>query len=79
MFDSMFAGIRASLKSAAQRSIDVAERNLDNPLRGPAAQGVVPGQVRREFPGDPPQPDGAGVYDRFGLDLPALSEMVKKH
>ena len=27
-FDAMFAGIRASLKSAAQRSIDRAERDL---------------------------------------------------
>ena len=30
-FDSMFAGIRASLKAAAQRAIDRSERDLPNP------------------------------------------------
>ncbi len=58
-FDHMFAGIRASLKSAAQRSIDVAERNLDNAAGDPPAQGAVPRQVRRELPGHAAQPHRA--------------------
>jgi hypothetical protein len=60
-FDQMFAGIRASLKSAAQRSIDVAERNLDNQLAIRLLKALVSRQVRREFPSHGPQPYGARV------------------
>jgi hypothetical protein len=72
----MFAGIRASLKSAAQRSIDVAERNLDNPLAVRLLKALFR-EVRRELPSDPRNLIVL-VYDGFGLDLPALSEHVKQ-
>ncbi|MGX7678271.1 BREX system P-loop protein BrxC [Jatrophihabitans sp. DSM 45814] len=76
-FDSMFAGIRASLKSAAQRSIDVAERNLDNPLAVRLLKALFLVKYVESFPATPRNLTVL-VYDRFGLDLPALSEQVKE-
>ncbi|TXI54389.1 BREX system P-loop protein BrxC [Mycolicibacterium mageritense] len=76
-FDHMFAGIRASLKSAAQRSIDVAERNLDNPLAIRLLKALFLVKYVESFKATPRNLTVL-VYDRFGLDLPALSEEVKE-
>ncbi len=76
-FDSMFAGIRASLKSAAQRSIDVAERNLDNDLAIRLLKALFLVKYVESFQATPRNLTVL-VYDRFGLDLPALSEQVKE-
>lgn len=76
-FDSMFAGIRASLKSAAQRSIDVAERNLDNDLAIRLLKALFLVKYVDSFQATPRNLTVL-VYDRFGLDLPALSEQVKE-
>ncbi|MGW6729526.1 BREX system P-loop protein BrxC [Nocardia sp. NPDC055029] len=76
-FDSMFAGIRASLKSAAQRSIDVAERNLDNKLAIRLLKALFLVKYIEGFQATPRNLTVL-VYDRFGLDLPALSEQVKE-
>ena len=75
--NSMFAGIRASLKSAAQRSIDVAERNLDNPLAVRLLKALFLVKYVESFQATPRNLTVL-VYDRFGLDLPALSEQVKE-
>jgi hypothetical protein len=76
-FDRMFAGIRASLKSAARRSIDVAERNLDNPLAVQLLKGLFLVKYVESFQATPRNLTVL-IYDRFGLDLPALSEEVKE-
>jgi hypothetical protein len=76
-FDHMFAGIRASLKSAAQRSIDVAERNLDNPLAVRLLKALFLVKYVESFQATPRNLTVL-VYDHFGLDLPALSEQVKE-
>jgi hypothetical protein len=76
-FDRMFAGIRASLKSAAQRSIDVAEHNLDNPLAVRLLRALFLVKYVESFQATPRNLTVL-VYDRFGLDLPALSEEVKE-
>ena len=76
-FDHMFAGIRASLKGAAQRSIDVAERNLDNPLAVRLLKALFLVKYVESFQATPRNLTVL-VYDRFGLDLPALSEQVKE-
>jgi hypothetical protein len=76
-FDSMFEGIRASLKSAAQRSIDVAERNLDNLLAVRLLKALFLVKYVESFQATPRNLTVL-VYDRFGLDLPALSEEVKE-
>jgi hypothetical protein len=76
-FDSMFAGVRASLKAAAQRSIDVAERNLDNPLAIRLLKALFLVKYVESFQATPRNLTVL-VYDRFGLDLPALSEQVKE-
>lgn len=76
-FDHMFAGIRSSLKSAAQRSIDVAERNLENPLAIRLLKALFLVKYVESFQATPRNLT-ALVYDRFGLDLPALSEEIKE-
>ncbi len=76
-FDHMFAGIRASLKSAAQRSIDVAERNLDNPLAIRLLKALFLVKYVESFQATPRNLTVL-VYDRFGLDLPALAAEVKE-
>lgn len=75
-FDRMFAGIRASLKSAAQRSIDVAERNLDNQLAIRLLKALFLVKYVESFQATPRNLTVL-VYDRFGLDLPSLLEDVK--
>ncbi|MFF3695023.1 BREX system P-loop protein BrxC [Streptomyces sp. NPDC002221] len=76
-FDHMFAGIRASLKSAAQRSIDVAERNLDNPLAVRLLKALFLVKYVEGFHATLRNLTVL-VYDRFGLDLPALSRQVQE-
>ncbi|MEW1805480.1 BREX system P-loop protein BrxC [Pseudarthrobacter sp. NPDC080039] len=76
-FDHMFAGIRASLKSAAQRSIDVAERNLDNELAVRLLKALFLVKYVEGFHATPRNLTVL-VYDRFGLDLPALSKQVQE-
>ena len=71
----MFAGIRASLKSAAQRSIDVAERNLDSELAVRLLKALFLVKYVESFQATPRNLTVL-VYDRFGLDLPALSRQV---
>lgn len=76
-FDHMFAGIRASLKSAAQRSIDVAERNLDNQLAIRLLKALFLVKYVESFQATPRNLTVL-VYERFGLDLPKLAEDVKE-
>lgn len=76
-FDHMFAGIRASLKSAAQRSIDVAERNLDNQLAIRLLKALFLVKYVESFQATPRNLTVL-VYDRFGLNLPVLAEDVKE-
>ncbi len=76
-FDHMFAGIRASLKSAAQRSIDVAERNLDNELAVRLLKALFLVKYVESFQATSRNLTVL-VYDRFGLDLPVLSKEVQE-
>ncbi|WP_447949866.1 BREX system P-loop protein BrxC [Microbacterium aurum] len=76
-FDSMFAGIRSSLKSAAQRAIDVAERNLENPLAIRLLKALFLVKYVDGFRATARNLTVL-VYDRFGLDLPALAKQVQE-
>jgi len=76
-FDHMFAGIRSSLKSAAQRSIDVAEHHLQNPLAIRVLKVLFLVKYVESFQSTARNLTVL-VYDRFGLDLPALTEAVKE-
>lgn len=82
-FDSMFAGIRASLKAAAQRAIDRSERDLPNPdsevtkLAVRLLKALFLVKYVESFQATPRNLTVL-VYDRFGLDLPALSDLVKE-
>ena len=75
-FDHMFAGIRASLKSAAQRSIDVAERNLDNELAVRLLKALFLVKYVEGFHATARNLTVL-MYDRFGLNLPELSKNVQ--
>ena len=75
-FDSMFSGVRASLKSAAQRSIDVAERHLENPLAVRLLKALFLVKYVESFQATARNLTVL-IYDRFGLDLPALSQGVR--
>lgn len=76
-FDHMFAGIRASLKSAAQRAIDLAKRNLPDELAVRLLKALFLVKYVEGFKATPRNLTVL-VYDRFGLDLPALSKRVKE-
>jgi hypothetical protein len=76
-FDQMFAGIRASLKAQAQQQILVAERNLDNQLAVRLLKALFLVKYVESFQATPRNLTVL-VYDRFGLDLPALAEDVKE-
>ncbi|OWY83856.1 BREX system P-loop protein BrxC [Rhodococcus sp. BUPNP1] len=76
-FDHMFAGIRASLKTAAQKQILTAERNLDNQLAIRLLKALFLVKYVDSFQATPRNLTVL-VYDRFGLDLPALAEDVKE-
>lgn len=75
-FDQMFAGIRASLKSAAQRSIDVAERNLDDTLAIRLLKALFLVKYVEDFRATARNLTVL-VYDKFGLNLPELSKRVQ--
>ncbi|WP_444964112.1 BREX system P-loop protein BrxC [Nocardiopsis sp. M1B1] len=82
-FDSMFAGIRASLKSAAQRSIDRAERDLPDsgsPVTRLAVQLLKALFLVKYVESFQATPRNLTVlvYDRFELDLPTLSKQVQE-
>ncbi|MEF3322201.1 BREX system P-loop protein BrxC [Gulosibacter sp. GYB002] len=81
-FDAMFAGIRASLKSAAQRSIDRAERDLpdsSSPVTKLAVRLLKALFLVKYVESFQATPRNLTVlvYNRFGLDLPALSSQVQ--
>ncbi|MCI1675766.1 MAG: BREX system P-loop protein BrxC [Ancrocorticia sp.] len=75
-FDQMFLGIRATLKSAAQRSIDVAERNLDDPLAVRLLMALFLVKYVEDFQATARNLTVL-VYDQFGLNLPELSKRVQ--
>ncbi|WP_207082310.1 BREX system P-loop protein BrxC [Nocardioides sp. S5] len=75
-FDRMFEGIRASLKALAQQQILVAERNLDNELAIRLLKALFLVKYVESFQATARNLTVL-VYDRFGLDLPALAEDVK--
>ncbi|UAK39181.1 BREX system P-loop protein BrxC [Gordonia bronchialis] len=76
-FDHMFAGIRSSLKTAAQKQILTAERNLDNELAVRLLKALFLVKYVDGFQATPRNLTVL-VYDRFGLDLPALANDVKE-
>ncbi len=82
-FDAMFAGIRASLKSAAQRSIDRAERDLpdsdysNTKLAVRLLKALFLVKYVESFQATPRNLTVL-VYQRFGLDLPRLSKQVQE-
>ncbi|MEU7822449.1 BREX system P-loop protein BrxC [Catellatospora sp. NPDC049133] len=82
-FDRMFAGIRASLKAAAQRAIDRSERDLPDPesettkLAVRLLKALFLVKYVESFQATPRNLTVL-VYDRFGLDLPALSKQVQE-
>lgn len=76
-FDHMFAGIRASLKTAAQKHILTAERNLDSELAIRLLKALFLVKYVEGFQATPRNLTVL-VYDRFGLDLPALAEDVRE-
>jgi hypothetical protein len=76
-FDHMFVGIRSSLKAAAQRSIRDAERDLDNQLAVRLLKALFLVKYVDGFHATPRNLTVL-IYDRLGLNLPALSEQVKE-
>ena len=76
-FDHMFAGISASLKSAAQKSILVAEKHLDNPLALKLLKALFLVKYVEGFHATARNLTVL-VYDRFDLDLPALAKRVQE-
>lgn len=75
-FDHMFAGIRASLKTTAQKQILTAERNLDNQLAIRLLKALFLVKYVESFQATPRNLTVL-VYDRFGLDLLVLADDVK--
>jgi hypothetical protein len=75
-FDHMFAGIRSSLKSAPQRAIRVAESNLDDDLGVRLLKALFLVKYVDSFQATARNLTVL-VYDRFGIDLPALSKRVQ--
>lgn len=75
-FDLMFEGIRSALKSHIQRSILVAENNLDNPLAIRLLKALFLVKYVREF-----KPTIRNLcvlmLDRFDRDLPALRDKIE--
>jgi hypothetical protein len=75
-FDHMFAGIRTSLKTAAQKHILDAEKGLEDELAIRLLKALFLVKYVETFQATPRNLTVL-VYDRFGLDLPALTEKVK--
>lgn len=82
-FDQMFAGISASLKSAAQSAILQAERHLPDPeseltiLANRLLKALFLVKYVDSFKATP-RNLAVLVYDRFGLDLPGLGTQVQE-
>ena len=82
-FDHMFAGISASLKAAAQSAILRAERDLPDPesdqtkLAVRLLKALFLVKYVDSFQATPRNLTVL-VYDRFGLDLPALAKRVEE-
>lgn len=76
-FDRMFAGIRASLKTSAQKQILTAEKHLDSTLAIRLLKALFLVKYVEGFQATPRNLTVL-VYDRFGLDLPELSSEVKE-
>lgn len=74
-FDQMFSGIRASLKSAAQRAIDVAERNLEDELAIQLLKALFLVKYVDDFKATDRNLTVL-VYDEFGLDPNELRKKV---
>ncbi|MEW1975433.1 BREX system P-loop protein BrxC [Microbacterium profundi] len=76
-FDHMFAGIRSSLKGAPQRQVQLAEQNLDSPLAVRLLKALF---LVKYVDGFKAMVRNLTVlvYNRFGLDLPALQEQVRE-
>ncbi|MCI1746855.1 MAG: BREX system P-loop protein BrxC [Acidipropionibacterium sp.] len=75
-FDQMFAGIRASLKSAAQRAVDIAEHNLDDQLAIRLLKALFLVKYVDDFKATA-RNLAVLVYDRFGINLSELSKKVQ--
>ncbi len=76
-FDRMFEGIRSSLKSAPQKQVQLAEQHLDNPLAVRLLKALFLVKYVDGFTATARNLTVL-VYDRFGLNLPALQESVKE-
>lgn len=76
-FDHMFEGIRDRLKAAAHSAIEIAERNLDNLLAVRILKALFLVKFVEGFQSTARNLTVL-VYDRFGLDLPALSNEVRE-
>ena len=76
-FDQMFSGIRKSLKSSAQRAIDVAERNLEDELAVRLLKALFLVKYVDDFKATARNLTVL-VYDHFGLDLPDLHRRVQE-
>ena len=76
-FDLMFAGIRSSLKSAPQKQVQLAEKHLDNKLAVRLLKALFLVKYVEGFKATVRNLTIL-VYDRFGLDLPALHDAVRE-
>lgn len=74
-FDQMFEGIRSSLKSAPQVQIQVAEKNLSNPLAVRLLKALFLVKYVTGFPATV-RNLSVLVYDRFGSDISQLQKDV---
>ena len=76
-FDLMFEGIRTALKAQLQRSILIAEKNLDNAFAIKLLKALFLVKYIREF-----KPTVRNIcvlmYDRFDRDLPKLKTKVEE-
>lgn len=75
-FDQMFAGIRASLKSLAQRSIDTAEKHLGNSLAVRLLKALFLVKFVEDFRSTA-RNLSVLVYERFDQDPAELTENVE--
>jgi hypothetical protein len=76
-FDAMFEGVRSSLKTAAQKAILVAEQHLEDLLAVRLLKALFLVKYVEGFRSTPRNLTVL-VYDRFGMDLPALARQVQE-
>jgi hypothetical protein len=76
-FDMMFEGIRAALKGNIQRSILVAEQNLDNPFAVQVLKALFLVKYVKEFKATV-RNISVLMLDRFEQDLPAFSAEIQE-